>query len=1655
MDIKDYKETFESDKRSKMGKSLIERHFINGSIELPDELLSILTSSSSESHLFDNVQQLIEEDLEEQAFKAYCAEPFNTLSLLEYTLMENSDRVEEANTETASMPSSMMMTMDPSNNEFMEELKELDSLNPMDDTQSISLSAYDLPSSPTGSERSDFSSSHHAKIDHPEPHKKQSLFTPVSTFTTDQEVPKDNLVIVNKRKTATPNRRTDRMVSLPVPSQSVMKKHPMLDSSVLESNLPPVNSPLPSNASRTPFVAPPSPIVALAQLVTESSEPAIPVVTLQPPVVVPKLQNLNEEKEVTLPVVKEVQAMVSPREHSQSPKRVRVERSGNKIQIYGRSSQQTKTEVFQERKTNLEDFRYTGPLITKEENNHEIRAVVADFDPNYIRSSGEREQLIQVVCCEVSLNLLYQKIPIITQGSIEGMAEMGKKLYNLKDYLQVNDDSFAMDIYSILSRCDRYSAHLQVDTIENIENHSLISMFKEYEKKPICCIIKAHIHDKIGDVKDDRNDYLVIFYDGNGSYCLFHTFDRTNHRGLRACVTYFENLGVMETFFKNNNFVMSSEDVSKYEKNVVLKKLITVRKRVEELITKHLNYRVSLRIDNQEQTKMVVETMERKIFDMEDVNKSRIDELISKLNEMEHQIRDHHSKTPMEDILSKLNEMEHQIKDASDNKTPLEELLSKVSEMENQIRAAHEKTPINDLYSKLNDMENQLKDNQNKTTMEELFAKLNQLENQIKEQQEAESAPIEEILEQYNELKQQDGELSMETLMERLSEMKKKAPGDKKTRMEELIILFNEMDRKVKIQQSKPLESTSDSNALIESIVERLNFVEEELVQFKSIDKKKIDLLVEQLGALEQSIEKFKSSEQVSLDEDSEEEGVSTSSSTIGSATKKKSRSKKGRKPSEKVVAITQDLENIKQEIESLMSEGHTEEPAVHEKLVQLEKKYKDRVEELHQAKTEEYNEMVEENYPMKTPKETEEKLSTLNMKVEEAIERINTFETYTYENVSTVKQNITEEKNERSNIFDALQSKMKNIHERLKTIEEHQSRMDERVTSSTSVIIASIPTTVQEILQSMKLRVGTPKRNKSSSSATSSEESEDSTAVELADDLEVEPSEMHSPSSDRLVDKVIKKLNNDIIAESVSQRINSDAIVQSIVKNDVLNDTIVDSIIKNERLVDSIVKETSDQVVQKQEQRMIENVKKIVEETSSDRHHDMEIIEKRLCLLEEQTTLKEDVEKRVDAKLEHSRFLLNGFNDVLTIKLGTVEEKVERLSESLTQKLVSAEKDEVVKSINLNQLEHKSSLEIILNEISELKFSKTEMHDKILLLSKLYDTSWNRTLELSENVKNNNSLRNEIDSVREFNNLRMDQFHQRLTNVENQIELLHKKIIQVEEEKDANNVEKFTKLAERFAERFDEEMRKFQDILERKELALHDKFLDIVSRERFLQRKEQNLDEREDHFIKYSNKYTTDSTSHYEQQTTLKSPPKNSLLDQIKHHQQQVDYSLDSVLYPLTPLSKDMLQYQPIVDPADRVASEFSDSFLLKSPHYSSTNVSSLPPSIYSSERLPSSTLDFGSLSDRVIGSGSSAVKRRGDIDDDELIQSALSDHDQRKKDALSTPPSYSSIMTMTSKIKRSSGSQTIKTQFKEYKREDKNEEIIRSPFRKYADRK
>ncbi|KAG2374867.1 hypothetical protein C9374_010241 [Naegleria lovaniensis] len=326
---------------------------------------------------------------------------------------------------------------------------------------------------------------------------------------------------------------------------------------------------------------------------------------------------------------------------------------------------------------------------TLKDNNYrsDVRAIVADIDSNYIRSHGEKEQLIQVLCCEVSINLLYQRIPIISQTSIEGIFEMSRKLFHLKDYRN-DEDSFVMQICSILNRCDRYSAHLQMDHEIKL-NDSFSDLSALFDRKdsstPTCWLVKAY---KTQDLNNDHDTYtcsspsifefIIIFYDGHESYCLFNTYERpcNKKRGMRCCVTYFHDYPAMKTFFEENNFEWNRSEQSIDENSTseytcspqvevnstretsrsatVIQQVLSFTRKAPNIIPTQFNYRVSSIPPQQDTWKR----LEEQLQSMDLVQTNRLNDLMIQMNST-IQEQQHFSQS----LVERLDRMEKEMKE--------------------------------------------------------------------------------------------------------------------------------------------------------------------------------------------------------------------------------------------------------------------------------------------------------------------------------------------------------------------------------------------------------------------------------------------------------------------------------------------------------------------------------------------------------------------------------------------------------------------------------------------------------------------------------------------------------------------------------------------------------------------------------------------------------------------------------------------------------------------------------------------------------------------------------------------------------------------------------------------------------------------------------
>jgi hypothetical protein len=234
---------------------------------------------------------------------------------------------------------------------------------------------------------------------------------------------------------------------------------------------------------------------------------------------------------------------------------------------------------------------YTSQAKSKSE---VVQAVVGTLDISVL-SNDEKDQLRQIICSEVSVNLLYHKIPILSQDSITGLATIAKDIIYLRGDSH-DENEFGENLRVIISFCDRFSAHIEIDKsvrqlsggIGEITQILLTagygSSVQPKTSKSVCGILKVYVTkvDELGN-NVTLEDYAVLYYDAKDTLCLVNIVD--NEGLFQTVVRFFPSIGA---------FVDHLSQQQHLNKSFEIKSFAPIRRRRNMLVPYYMKFSVAV-----------------------------------------------------------------------------------------------------------------------------------------------------------------------------------------------------------------------------------------------------------------------------------------------------------------------------------------------------------------------------------------------------------------------------------------------------------------------------------------------------------------------------------------------------------------------------------------------------------------------------------------------------------------------------------------------------------------------------------------------------------------------------------------------------------------------------------------------------------------------------------------------------------------------------------------------------------------------------------------------------------------------------------------------------------------------------------------------------
>lgn len=237
-------------------------------------------------------------------------------------------------------------------------------------------------------------------------------------------------------------------------------------------------------------------------------------------------------------------------------------------------------------RTNIAKVKETSSIVS---------AIVMMINGECYKGEEGKEQLVQVVCCDVALNLLYENIPILTQSSLNKIMAISKTVYNLGGSPQTPpalDDNptghlffgaenyFSRRFSAIIRYCDKYSSFIQVENpvLENVDSRNYLiqaiiqagyGLDNKEKKQQVCAIFKVWNWTK----PNNHGQYYVVHYDGLDNICIFTTEDRPGYLGM---------LNVRALFFPT---IDSLAEYLAFDEESSISNLILVEKLKEAIVT--------------------------------------------------------------------------------------------------------------------------------------------------------------------------------------------------------------------------------------------------------------------------------------------------------------------------------------------------------------------------------------------------------------------------------------------------------------------------------------------------------------------------------------------------------------------------------------------------------------------------------------------------------------------------------------------------------------------------------------------------------------------------------------------------------------------------------------------------------------------------------------------------------------------------------------------------------------------------------------------------------------------------------------------------------------------------------------------------------------
>jgi hypothetical protein len=219
--------------------------------------------------------------------------------------------------------------------------------------------------------------------------------------------------------------------------------------------------------------------------------------------------------------------------------------------------------------SSVEELFTSDPLL--------VKATVATIPGDKYQNDSEREILAQVICCDVAVNLLYpDRGPVLTQQAIMSMVSIATELSKIhspvagEERSEYENAGTYSDIRNVVARCERFDAHLEVDSIAKLtpssDVQSLLSEINFGKDPSTCAIIKVHF-----------TEYILLHCRDN-TITMFTLTPIPRSYNLLARVTYYPNVDVLIDVLQQANLSFCT----------------VIRSREDQLQREHLNYRLVL-----------------------------------------------------------------------------------------------------------------------------------------------------------------------------------------------------------------------------------------------------------------------------------------------------------------------------------------------------------------------------------------------------------------------------------------------------------------------------------------------------------------------------------------------------------------------------------------------------------------------------------------------------------------------------------------------------------------------------------------------------------------------------------------------------------------------------------------------------------------------------------------------------------------------------------------------------------------------------------------------------------------------------------------------------------------------------------------------------